>query len=106
MRKWLSIMLVRLATWLYPENLFVQEFFMKVANEEQVRRCFKGELYETNVVTTWEEFRRGMERKRGFYNGKYIRGVRRGIKTVFTFATYGDQVRVLKKQEFENASKH
>lgn len=100
MRKWLSIVLVRLATRLYPENIFVQEFFMKMANEQRVQDCFKGDPYETTVVTTWEKFSRDMLKKRLCGKQSHVYGVKRGLKTTYTFATFGNQIETLPETEY------
>jgi hypothetical protein len=87
MRKWLSVLLVRLATKLRPENREAQEYFMKASNEDWATR--KGSV---RVVTTWGIFKRAITCKRGGRDGTFVYGMKRGRKTIFSFASFGDDI--------------
>ena len=94
MRRILSVLLARLATKLRPANPEAQEYFMKASNEDWATR--QG---TEQVVTTWGIFKRGMEGKRGFVNGTWVYGYKRGRKTIFTFASFDDDITTLPKTE-------
>lgn len=100
MRKWLSVKLVRLATKIRPENPEAQEYFMKASNEDWATRPGTEK-----VTTTWGIFKRAIECKRGGRQGTFVHGYRRGSKTVFTFASFRDEIETLKSGESDATEK-
>jgi hypothetical protein len=95
----LSVLLVKLATKLRPENPEAQEYFMKASNEDWATRPGTEQ-----VVTTWGIFRRAISCKRGGREGTFVYGLKRGRKTIFTFASFGDEIRAFPDVEQLTAS--